>query len=403
MKMTKKLHLFLITGIVAVFFASCQTEEAEIVDNTGETLTAAAPLTDLLSRVAMSDATSDNIIDSTDCFKVKLPVEVIVNDQEVLVNSEEDFAAIEAIFDQTTTQYNTVDFVFPITIIYPDYSEVIVNSQEEFDAIAYGCTATGPGPVFDEPVSCFTIVYPITISGYASAVQQAETYTINSDEELFLFLLNLSATEYYAINYPVSFVNGEGETVSINSNNECEQAILAAIDFCFEDEDFCQGSDVVFTNLYDSVANIEGVMESTVWSAVTHEYTFSTSTPQTLCTIGYFSPTIQGGYMMEVLKEDGTVLYSAYHTFEAEQLTHISITPVNLEADQKYIVRRRNPDGSGGGLCKVVSRVEGLEPILPATSNGLTIHSSKYYGGGTGSEDPNLFMIPFITVGFSQN
>ena len=106
--------------------------------------------------------------------------------------------------------------------------------------------------------------------------------------------------------------------------------------------------------------------------------------------------------MMEVLKEDGSVLYSGIHTFEAEQLRHISITPVNLEANQKYIVRRRNPSATGGGLCKVLTRVEGLEPILPVTKNGLTIHNSKYYGGGTGSEDPNFFIIPFITLGFSN-
>ena len=402
MKMRKKLHLFLIAGIVAVLFTSCQTEENEIVENPEETLTSAATLTNLLSRVAMSDATSDNIIDSTDCFKVKLPVAVIVNDQQVLVNSEEDFALIEVLFDQTTTQYNTVDFVFPITIIYPDYSEVIVNDQYQFDTLANGCTVTGPGPAFDEPINCFTIVYPITISGYTSAVQLAETYTITSDAELFLFLLNLSPTEYYAINYPISFVNGEGVTVSVNSNTECELAILAAIDFCFEEEDFCQGSDVTFTTLFDSIANVPGVDEGTIWSAVTHEYTFSTSSPQTLCTIGYISPATAGGYMIEVLKEDETVLYSAFHTFEADQLTHVSITPVNLQANQKYIIRRRNPNGSGG-LCKVVRRVEGLAPILPATTNGLTIHHSKYYGGGTGDEDPNLFLIPYITVGFSQN
>ncbi|MDR6967833.1 hypothetical protein J2X31_001847 [Flavobacterium arsenatis] len=400
--MSKKIQLFLFAGIVSVLFASCQNEESEIVQNQEETLTAAAPLTNLLSRVAMSDATSDNIIDSTDCFKVKLPVEVLVNNQPVFVSSEEDFAAVEAIFNQYGNDNDCVKFLFPITIIYPDYSEVTVNSQEQFDVLANGCTATGPGPVFDAPVSCFNLVYPITISGYASAVQQAQTYTINSDQELFLFLASLSATEYYAINYPVSAVNEAGETITINSNSECQQAIAQAINFCYEIEDFCQGSDVAFTTLFDSLANVEGVMEGTVWSAVTHEYTFSKSTDATICTIGYISPTIGGAYMMEVLKEDGTVLYSGFHTFEADQLTHISITPVNIQANQKYIIRRRNPNGSGG-LCKVVSRIEGLDPILPATSNGLTIYSSKYYGGGTGDDFPNVYLLPFISVGFSQN
>ena len=402
MKMTKKLQMFLMTGLVAVFFASCQTEESEIIENEEQTLTAVSPLTNLLSRVAMSDATSDNIIDSTDCFKVKLPVSVIANGQQVSVNSEEDFATIESIFNEYPNENDTIEFVFPVTVIYPDYQEVTFNSQSEFDALAYACTATGPGPVFDEPIPCFSIVYPITIQGYASAVQQAQTYTINSNTELFLFLLNLSSTEYYSISYPLSIINPDGVVVIINSNAVCEQAILDAVDLCFENEDFCQGNDEVFTSLYDSVANFEGVMESTIWSAVTHEYTFSSNSPQTLCTIGYFSPTIEGSYMMEVLKEDGSVLYSGIHTFEAEQLTHISITPVNLEANQKYIVRRRNPSATGGGLCKVLTRVEGLEPILPVTKNGLTIPNSKYYGGGTGSEDPNFFIIPFITLGFSN-
>jgi len=403
MKMTKNIQLFLLVGVVSlVFFVSCQNEENEVTPSNSETLSKTAPLTALLKRVAMTDPTADNIIDSTDCFKVKLPVEVVVNNQPVSVNSEDDYLVVKEIFDNSAAGYNTVDFVFPITVVYPDNTETVIGTSEQYYKLAHECQDVVP--VDEQPVGCLKINYPITIFGYDSNFQIAETYVVNNDIEFLLLLSNMNVNEYYAIDYPFSLINSNGEIITIYSNDECTQAIEEAIaNSGGETGETCEANSIPFTSVYDSIADIEGVQETTIWSAVTHEYTFSLDTDGVICSIGYQADMNGGAYVLEILEEDGTVLYSGIHTFLPNELKYVSITPVTVNANQKYIIKRRNPDGVGGGLCKALLRVEGTETILPITNNGLTIHSTRYYGGGTGSEEQLYNLIPFISFGFSSN
>ncbi|RZK02466.1 MAG: hypothetical protein EOO43_23385, partial [Flavobacterium sp.] len=366
MNVIKKIRVFLFIGIVSVLFTSCQHEENEIVNPDKETLSKSAPLTKLLSRVAMENTTYDNVIDSTDCFKVKLPVNVVVNNQPMQVNSEADFSSVEAVFNDSQWDVDHVSFVFPITVIYPDYSEVIIASQQEFDNLSAACVSI---PVEEQPIDCVTIVYPITIHAYNSALQLADTYEINTNAELFLFLENLSPNEYYSIQYPFSVINSQGNLITITGNANCQQVILEALNLCdISVVTPCEGNFAPFYSLYDSISNIEGVMETTIWSAETHEYAFSMNTNGTLCIIGYESPSIGGEYVLEILNENGAVLYSGSHSFDADVLTYVSIDPVDIIANQKYILRRKSINS--GTLCKALVQVENGAALLPTTNNG---------------------------------
>ncbi len=239
MNMKKVLQSILVLSCIAVFAISCQDEENETRQNE-ETLSKTAPLTGLMKRVSMNATADDNVIDSTSCFSVKLPVNLIVNSQSVTINTENDYHLVNDIFEVTDTDQDYVDFVFPITIIYPDYSEVVVQNQTQFDALKDACQEPEPE---QRNIGCVTIHYPIRVFGYNSNYQLAHTYTIRNDMEFFLLLFNLNATEFYAVDYPITITNREGNQVTIRNNIE----MTGAIQDCINNQ--CPNPNILTNNL----------------------------------------------------------------------------------------------------------------------------------------------------------
>lgn len=232
--------------VCSSLLVSCQNEDVDI--NTGtnaQTLNKTSNLSKLLSRVSMENTSNDNVLDSTSCFKVKLPVNVVLNgEQTFTVNSEEDFGTVAEIL-QTPNGNGTIDFTFPITVIFPDYSEEMVTSQQQFNQLS-NCNAQPPE---EAPIGCFSIQYPITVFGYNSNFQIAQTYVVDSDLELFLLILNLQANEYYSISYPISVLNSNGQTMVINNNSELEALILQTIPLCANPEPTCPNPHILINDL----------------------------------------------------------------------------------------------------------------------------------------------------------
>ena len=82
----------IIQSLIFITFFSCQKEEMVIIDeNNNETLTSTSPLTGLITRVSQNPTAIDNVLDNSSCFKVKLPVTVIVNGQNIVVATETDY------------------------------------------------------------------------------------------------------------------------------------------------------------------------------------------------------------------------------------------------------------------------------------------------------------------------
>ena len=232
--------------ICSSLFVSCQNEEVDLGTGTNsQTLNKSSNLSKLLSRVSMQNTSDDNVLDSTSCFKVKLPVNVVLNGQQnFTVNSEDDFGTVAEIL-QTPNGNGTIDFTFPITVIFPDYSEEIVTSQQQFNQLS-NCNAQPPE---EAPIGCFSIQYPITVFGYNSNFQIAQTYVVDNDLELFLLILNLQANEYYSISYPISVSNSNGQTIVINNNSELEALILQTIPLCSNPEPTCPNPHVLINDL----------------------------------------------------------------------------------------------------------------------------------------------------------
>lgn len=231
--------------ICSSLLVSCQNEDIDSnIGENAQTLNINSNLTGLLSRASMLDTDADNVIDSTSCFKVKLPVDVVLNgEQTFTVNSEEDYETVASLL-QIPNGYGSVDFVFPITVIFPDYSEEIVTNQQQFDTLSSSCNESQP-----EPIGCVTIQYPITIFGYDSNFQIAQTYVVDNDSELFLLLLNLNANEYYAVDYPISLLNENGQMISVNSNSELEALFQQAILNCNNAEPTCPNPHILINGM----------------------------------------------------------------------------------------------------------------------------------------------------------
>ncbi|PKA83522.1 hypothetical protein ATE92_1677 [Ulvibacter sp. MAR_2010_11] len=213
--------------IISMLFVSCQKEEQILIDeNPEETITANSVLTNFILLSTQNDCDYDDIIDNHACGTVVLPVTVIVNGQEVVVSNEDDFATVQAIFDQFPGDEDTIEIVFPIDIQLKDYSQQTVNNQSELDAFITICEASGY-----EGISCVDFNYPVRFFVYNSNQQQTGTESLSNDIELYQFLNNLDVDDFISIDYPVSAVI-HGETFTANNNPELQEIISSAD--CYE-------------------------------------------------------------------------------------------------------------------------------------------------------------------------
>ena len=232
MKNFLKSALFLV--MVSIFtMTSCQNDDNQII-NESANLKNTSPLTGLLSRVAQDSTSIDNVIDSTSCFSVNLPVTVIVNNQQVTVSDATDYAVVQNILNEFSDDDDQVSFVFPISITFANYSTVAVNSNEQLDDIIDDC---GEDEDDADEIDCLNINYPINITYYDAGTQTPSTITITSDAALYNFFDDFDDDDYATINYPIAVTDSNGNQVEINNNSELEAAIEAADALCDDNDD----------------------------------------------------------------------------------------------------------------------------------------------------------------------
>jgi hypothetical protein len=186
-----------------------------------------------------------------------------------------------------------------------------------------------------------TILYPITINEYDSANQLADILTINSDSQLINYLLNLNSGVFYSINYPISVINPNNQTVVINSNVELRDVIESAIGQCGSNsgstDDFI---DVLTTGNWRISYYHEGDDDETI---VYNGYVFTFNTNNTI-TITKNSSTFTGTWLF--YEEDGVDIVEI--DFEDDplddldddwELLEFSTTLIQLkeEGDNEYL------------------------------------------------------------------
>ncbi|RYD90314.1 MAG: LamG domain-containing protein, partial [Sphingobacteriales bacterium] len=252
-------HFFMLVAVAAMA-VSCQ-EESSVEDSSGA-LSPDSSLTYLLGVIAENPTNTQTVIDNVPCFNIKLPVTVTANSQVITVTNANDYAAVEAVFDQSSTDTDQLGYVFPLTVAFPDYTEVVVSSQSQFNALANNCNDSNT--YMDS--NCIAINYPFKLYAYNSSFQVENTYDMDTSKELYTFIKGLQANQFYSLNYPMSITIG-GQALVIGNNAQFQasaQSALAACNINIPGEPGCDNPGVLLDDLIlymtfsNSVADLKG-------------------------------------------------------------------------------------------------------------------------------------------------
>jgi hypothetical protein len=255
-------YLLVLAFFALISFNSCQDEILEVTPTDEETLIAPnSTLANLIQYTVTNDGSVDNIMDDSNCFSVNLPVTIIVNDITVTINTLEDLALIEDIFNEFDSDDDILEFLFPITIILNDYEEIVIENENQLEAFIEACVDNE-----DDVIECVDFHYPISFSIYNTEFQVIDTVVIESDEQLYEFLENLQNENdqvvLASLNFPVTMVYTNGNTVEVHNNAELEAVIHDAEEACDDDneEDDCtkEHVDAYLTECHWNIVNFNG-------------------------------------------------------------------------------------------------------------------------------------------------
>lgn len=217
-----------------ISLSSCQKEETIIIDTpVDQVITPDQEVAELIKRVALKDGSVDNIIDGASCTSFKLPITVTVNGIELIVSDEEDLSTVEHILDRFDDDEDKVEIFFPVTIIFPDYSEQIIHSEEEFEDLIGDCMENEP----DDDIECIDFVYPVKVFVFNTETQLSTAEDIEEDEDLHDLFENLENEELLSFDFPLTLIYPDGENVTVYTNQELEDRFSAAEGICDEDDD----------------------------------------------------------------------------------------------------------------------------------------------------------------------
>ena len=227
-KMKAYLNHFIFIAIIALFLGGCQEEVIEIINPQNDTtISSESPVADLVQKTAMKDGSVDNILDNSSCLSVELPVTVIANGVEVVINTEDDYKLVERIFDESSTDTDSLEFIFPIRMILADHTEVVVNNDDELEDLAEDCIEGGG----DDDIECLDFIYPISISIYDGTNQVLDVVVIHNDEELHDLFESLKDEGLVSFDFPLTLLVDSAE-VLVNDNSELEDLIEEVADDC---------------------------------------------------------------------------------------------------------------------------------------------------------------------------
>lgn len=218
--------------LIALFFTSCQDEVVELITPEEQGIIVAnSTLSNLMFRASANSVAADNVVDNSSCFSVELPVTVIVGNITITIENEEGFDELEEILDNFDDEIPA--FVFPITIISSDYTETVIQNQDQLEALLDDCIED------DDVIECIDFVFPISFSVLNTDFVIIDTVIIENNEELYDFIDDLDDdANLVSLNFPVTLINANGDTQTVNSNDELSMAIQNASDDCDNDDVF---------------------------------------------------------------------------------------------------------------------------------------------------------------------
>jgi hypothetical protein len=219
-----------ITGIALMAilgFTSCQSEVDDVQGENPNTNAANSTTANNLKRTSMYDGSFDDFIDGASCSSILLPATAKVNGIQVSLLSQLDYQQVITILGQFNNDQDSVVLQFPLRVRTSNYTEVTANNQSEYNAILNACSAaeaSGQGAI-----TSLNINFPITILTYNVSLQQTGNVVFTSEMKLFTYMTNISSTELFSVNYPITVTMIGGTESTVNSDAELQSNINASL------------------------------------------------------------------------------------------------------------------------------------------------------------------------------
>jgi hypothetical protein len=224
----KKLKIVTGIALMAILgFTSCQSEVDDVQGENPNTNSANSTTTTNLKRTSMYDGSFDDFLDGASCSSILLPVTAKVNGVQVSILSQLDYQQVISIFGQLNNDQDTVVLQFPFKVKLSNYTEVTVANQTEYNAILNACTSAEASS--QDAISSVNISFPITILTYNLSLQQTGSVVITSEQQLYTYMSNVSSTELFSVNYPISVTIADGTKMTVSSDAELQAAISASL------------------------------------------------------------------------------------------------------------------------------------------------------------------------------
>lgn len=237
--MTSIIKYLLLLFIFSFIFLSCQDDMADIPnEENSEIILPQSPLARLVKKLTSHNGSVDNILDLSNCISVELPVTVIIYGSEVVIETQEDIEEIEWEHDEI----DNLTFIFPITLILSDYSEITVQSEEQLENIIEECNEE------EDNTQCIDFKYPVSLAVYDSRNENLKTKTFHNDQRLYHFFEKLNENEFVNFIFPIVLVDSEGTEITVENNDELEGYLRDAQNNCGEDDDDDNDEDYTLEN-----------------------------------------------------------------------------------------------------------------------------------------------------------
>ncbi len=231
-----KIKSFFIALAIVAIFIGCQREYLKISEPDKETtITANDPIVDLLLKVALKDGSFDNIIDRCNEISIKFPYSVKIKNEILEITSKKDAESVKAEYFQVR---NSINIVYPVTIVFSDYTEIIISNTGELRKIQNQYNTT----IEDDDIECIDFIYPVEIALYDTVYQELVMMDVGGDRDLYNVFKEMNNT-IAEIEYPILMESSDGNTATIENNMELENVINEGANTgCDEEDDIVSSS-----------------------------------------------------------------------------------------------------------------------------------------------------------------
>jgi len=258
-----KIFLFYILTVFLAF-SSCKKEEiSEMMENIDDPEVKITTTNPLISQMRSGTTATDGL--DLGCFSVDFPFDLISGDETIYtINNFDDFD------DVLEGAGKFIDFVYPVNVTYPDGTTASIADGEALGDTFAACIPDSgwgedlfPAFLITEFNSCYQMVYPLDlING------EGNTMTANNEDEL----VDLIATHYdLFFEFPFSLIDEDGNTVTADNSEElfgllieCDEVINPGggdpfgdcWDYTYPFNMVDQDGNIIVINNHDDICNI---------------------------------------------------------------------------------------------------------------------------------------------------